>query len=130
MATIGKKRWAGRIASGLAISFLTFDSIIKVLALAPAVQATAQLGYPANMVTGLGILELACMIAYAVPRTSVAGAILLTGWLGGAIATHLRIGSPLVSHTLFPVYVAALVWGGLWLRSERLRQLFSLEAQP
>jgi len=130
MATVGKKRWAGRIASGLAISFLTFDSIIKVLALAPAVQATAQLGYPANMVTGLGILELACVIVYAVPRTSALGAILLTGWLGGAIATHLRIGSPLVSHTLFPVYVAALVWGGLWLRSERLRQLFSLEAQP
>jgi len=130
MATIGKKRWAGRIASGLAISFLTFDSIIKVLALAPAVQATAQLGYPANMVTGLGILELACVIVYAVPRTSALGAILLTGWLGGAIATHLRIGSPLVSHTLFPVYVAALVWGGLWLRSERLRQLFSQEAQP
>ena len=130
MATSGKKQWAGRIASGLVISFLTFDSIIKVLALAPAVQATAQLGYPANMVTGLGILELACVIVYAVPRTSALGAILLTGWLGGAIATHLRIGSPLVSHTLFPVYVAALIWGGLWLRSERVRQLLSLGVRP
>ena len=130
MATSGKKQWAGRIASGLVISFLMFDSVIKVLALAPAVQATAQLGYPANMVTGLGILELACVIVYAVPRTSALGAILLTGWLGGAIATHFRIGSPLVSHTLFPVYVAALIWGGLWLRSERVRQLLSLGVRP
>ena len=130
MATSGKKQWAGRIASGLVISFLIFDSVIKVLALAPAVQATAQLGYPANMVTGLGILELACVIVYAVPRTSALGAILLTGWLGGAIATHFRIGSPLVSHTLFPVYVAALIWGGLWLRSERVRQLLSLGVRP
>ena len=130
MATSGKKQWAGRIASGLVISFLIFDSVIKVLALAPAVQATAQLGYPPGVVSGLGILELACLIAYVVPRTSVLGAVLLTGWLGGAIATHFRIGSPLVSHTLFPVYVAALIWGGLWLRSERVRQLLSLGVRP
>jgi hypothetical protein len=129
MATAGKKEWAGRIASGLVISFLIFDSVIKVFALGPAVQATTELGYPASVVTGLGIIELVCLLAYIVPRTSVLGAILLTGWLGGAIATHLRMGSPLVSHTLFPIYVAALIWGGLWLRSERLRQLFSLEAR-
>jgi hypothetical protein len=129
MATAGKKEWAGRIASGLVSAFLIFDSVIKVFALGPAVQATTELGYPASVVTGLGIIELVCLLAYIVPRTSVLGAILLTGWLGGAIATHLRMGSPLVSHTLFPIYVAALIWGGLWLRSERLRQLFSLEAR-
>jgi len=117
--------WAGRIISALAILFLTFDSIIKVLNLAPAVEATTQLGYPASLVIGLGLLELACLIVYVIPRTSVLGAILLTGYLGGAIATQVRAGSPLFS-VVFPLIISALIWGGLFLRDERLRALIPL----
>jgi hypothetical protein len=120
--TIGRKRlWAGRVISGFAVLFLLFDTVIKVLQLAPAMEGTTQLGYPAHLVAVIGAIELVCLAAYVFPRTSVLGAVLLTGYLGGAIATHLRIGSPLPSHTLFPIYVAALIWGGLYLRDARLR---------
>jgi hypothetical protein len=115
--------WAGRIISGLAVLFLLFDSLIKVLKLAPAVEGTTALGYPATAVRGIGIIELVCLLFYVIPRTSVLGAILLTGYLGGAIATHVRVGSPLLTHTLFPIYVALLIWGGLFLRDDRLRAL-------
>jgi DoxX-like protein len=118
-----KGLWAGRIVSGLAVLFLLFDSLIKVMKLAPAVEGTTALGYPATAVRGIGIIELICLILYVVPRTSVFGAILLTGYLGGAIATHVRVGSPLLTHTLFPIYVALLIWGGLFLRDDRLRVL-------
>ena len=121
-----KSIWAGRTISGLAVLFLLFDSVLKVMELAPAVEGTAQLGYPESAVLGIGILELVCVVAYVIPRTSVLGAILLTGFLGGAIATHVRIGSPFFTHTFFPVYVAALVWGGLFLREDRLRALLPL----
>jgi DoxX-like family len=117
--------WAGRIVSALAIVFLAFDSVIKVLNLPPAVEATTQLGYPTGLVVGLGILELACLAIYAIPRTAVLGAILLTGYLGGAIATQVRAGSPLFS-VVFPVIVGALIWGGLFVRDERLRALIPL----
>jgi hypothetical protein len=103
--------------------FLTFDTAIKVLKLAPAVQGTTQLGYPASAVLWIGLIELVCLALYLVPRTSVLGALVLTGYLGGAIATHVRLGSPLLSHTLFPIYVALLLWGGLYLRETRLREL-------
>ena len=115
--------WAGRIASGLVVLFLLFDCVIKVLRLPFAVEATTQLGYPAGAVFPIGVVELACLALYAIPRTSVLGAILLTGHLGGAVATHLRAGSPLLGYTLFPLYVAAVLWGGLYLRNARLRMV-------
>lgn len=118
-----KALWTGRVLSGLAIFFMAFDSVGKVLALPPFIQGTTELGFAASAVTGLGLVELACVVLYVIPRTSVLGAILMTGWFGGAIATHLRLGSPLFSHTLFPVYVAVLVWGGLFLRNTRLRSV-------
>ncbi len=114
---------AGYILTGLVVLFLSFDGVIKVLRLAPAVQGTTQLGYPAGMVLWIGLIELVCVVLYLLPQTSVLGALLLTGYLGGAIATHVRIGSPLLSHTLFPIYVALLVWGGLYLRDARLREV-------
>jgi hypothetical protein len=115
--------WAGRIASGLVTAFLLFDAVIHVLQLPFAVEGTTQLGYPASSVFTIGVAELVCLVLYVIPRTSVLGAILLTGYLGGAVATHLRVGSPLVGFTLFPFYVGALLWGGLYLRNERLRAL-------
>lgn len=112
--------WAGRIISALAVLFLIFDGGIKVLQLAPAVDGSVQLGYPAHLVLGLGLLELACLIVYLIPRTALLGAVLLTGYLGGAVATHLRIGSPVFS-VIFPVILGTLLWGGLYLRDARLR---------
>jgi hypothetical protein len=122
--TISKKRlWAGRIISGLAVAFLLFDTVIKVLRMAPAVEGTVRLGYPASAVLGIGIVELACLVLYIVPRSSILGAVLLTGYLGGAIASQVRVGNPLFTHVLFPIYVAALIWGGLYLRDDRVRAL-------
>ena len=87
---------------------------------------TVQLGYPEGVVRWLGIVELVCLAAYVVPRTAVLGAILLTGYFGGAVATHVRMGNPLFTHVLFPIYVAVLVWGGLYLREDRLWALVPL----
>jgi hypothetical protein len=117
--------WIGRILSTLAVLFLIFDSMIKVLNTAPAVEATTQLGYAANLVVGIGVLELACLMIYLIPRVAVLGAILLTGYLGGAIATQVRAGAPLFS-IIFPIIGGALVWGGLYLREDRLRALLPL----
>jgi hypothetical protein len=117
---------AGLILTALAVLFLTFDTLIKVAALAPAVEGTIALGYPASAVRVIGILELLCLAAYLYPPTAVLGAVLFTGYLGGAVATHLRAGSPLLTHILFPLYVAGLVWGGLYLRENRLRSLLPL----
>jgi hypothetical protein len=119
--TTSKARWAGRIAGGLVFAFLTFDTAVKLLMLAPATQGTGSLGWPVSAVPVIGTIELLCLLAYAIPRTAPIGAVLLTGYLGGAVATHLRIGSPLFSHVLFPLYVAVLVWGGLYLRDRRVR---------
>jgi hypothetical protein len=118
-----KERWAGRILSGLAVLFLAFDAAMKVLKLPAAVEGTTQLGYPENVVLPLGLIQVVCLIVYLIPRTSVVGAILWAGYLGGAIATHVRVQSPLASHILFPIYVAMLLWGGLWLRDARVRSL-------
>ena len=115
--------WAGRIISGLTVAFLTFDSVLKLLRLPVAVQGTVQLGYPESTVLAIGIIQSVCVIAYVVPRSSILGAILLTGYLGGAVATHVRIGSPLLSHTLFAVFIGVLVWLGLYLRDKELRAL-------
>ena len=115
--------WTGRTLTALAVLFLIFDATVKLLQLTPAVDATAQLGFKASVLVPLGIIEVLCLAAYLVPQTSVAGAILWTGYLGGAVAAQLRVGNPLFSNVLFPVYVAALLWGGLWLREQRLREL-------
>jgi hypothetical protein len=111
----------GVTLSVLAALFLIFDGVIKLFDLEMVRQSMAELGYPVGLAVGIGLLELACLALYVVPRTSVLGAVLLTGYLGGAIATHVRIGNPLFSHVLFPTYVAALLWGGLFLRDHRLR---------
>jgi hypothetical protein len=112
-APIPKGRlWAGRFLSGLAVLFLLFDSVIKLMVIPPVVDSFTQLGYPVSAARGIGLLELVCLIIYVISRTSILGAILLTGYLGGAVATHVRVGSPLFTHILFPIYVAALLWGG------------------
>jgi hypothetical protein len=118
--------WTGRILSSLAILFLLFDSTIKLLRLPMVAESTAQLGYPASLAFTIGLIELICLIVYMIPPTSILGAVLLTGYLGGAIATHVRIGSPLFTHILFPIYIAALIWGGLYLRDVRVRTLVPL----
>ena len=118
-------RWTGYAMSGLVILFLLFDGGIKLVPLEIVTQTSGEIGLPtdASFARLLGILTLIGVVLYAIPRTSVLGAILLTGYMGGAIATHLRIGSPLFSHTLFGVYLGLLIWGGLYLREPRLRQL-------
>jgi hypothetical protein len=114
---------AGRILSGLSIAFLLLDAGMKIAQAPAAVDGTVQLGYPVETILGIGLVQLACLALYAAPRTAVLGALLLTGYLGGAVATHVRVGNPLFSHILFPTYVAALVWGGLYLRDARVRAL-------
>src|SRR5262245_38086700 len=118
--------WTARIMSGLPALFLLVDAVGKLVKPAPVVEGTIQLGYPESVILGLGIVLLVCTVLYIVPRTAILGAILLTGYLGGAVATHVRVGSPLFSHVLFPVYLGLLIWGGLYLRDERLRALFPL----
>ena len=112
----------GNILSGLAILFLLFDSVIKVAQAAPAVESTVQLGYPAEYVVVFGLAELVCLALYVFPRTAVLGAILLTGWFGGAMATHVRAGSPVFS-VIFPILLGLMVWGGLFLRDARMRDV-------
>jgi hypothetical protein len=116
-------RWVGTGATAMAVAFLAFDAAMKVLQVAPAVEGTAQLGYPAGVLLPLGLIQVACLALYLTPRTAVLGAVLWTGYLGGAIATHVRVESPLLTHTLFPIYVAALLWAGLWVRDARVRRL-------
>jgi pimeloyl-ACP methyl ester carboxylesterase len=113
--------WTGRLLSGLVVLFLTFDSIAKLLRAQPVIDATIQLGWPTGAIVGLGATLLSSVIVYLIPRTSLLGAVLLTGYLGGAVATHVRVGDPLFSHALFPVYVASFAWSGLVLRDARLR---------
>jgi len=123
-----KMLWTGRIVSAVVVLFLLFDSVIKFIKPAPVIEASAHLGLPDSLVVVLGIVLLACTAIYAIPRTSILGAILLTGYLGGAVATHLRIGDPLFSQALFPVYMGVLLWGGLFLREDRLRALIPLRS--
>jgi hypothetical protein len=123
-----KELWIGRTLSGLPVLFLLFDSLGKFVRPAPVVAGTLQLGYPETVILPLGMVLLACTVLYVVPRTSVLGAILLTGYLGGAVATHVRVGNPLWTHVLFPIYVGTLIWAGLLLRESRLRALFPLRS--
>lgn len=119
--------WTGRILSGLMSLFLLADGVAKLFKPAPVVEGTVKLGYPESVIVGLGIVLVASTVLYMIPRTSVLGAILLTGYLGGAVATHLRVGDPLLTHTLFPVFFGMLIWGGLYLRNRRVRALFPLK---
>src|SRR5262245_11944051 len=115
--------WAGRILSGLLVVFLLFDGAIKLVPLDVVNTTSQELGIPVHLSRTLGVMTLVCVLLYAWPRTAVLGAILLTGYLGGAIYVHVRAGSPLLSHTLFGVYLGLIAWGGLWLRDARLRAL-------
>lgn len=120
--------WAGRIMSGLAILFLIFDGVIKLVEIGPVAESFTQLGYPVSLARTIGAIELVCVVIYLIPRTSVLGALLWTGYLGGAVATHVRVGSPLFTHVLFPIYIALLLWGGLFVRDARLRALIPLRS--
>lgn len=115
--------WIGRILSGLVVLFLLFDGITKVMRVSYVLAANTQLGLPENLVIPIGITLLVCTAFYVIPQTAFLGAILLTGYLGGAVAIQLRVGHPLFSQTLFPVYFGALVWLSLYLREGRLRPL-------
>jgi len=126
-ATSKKMLWTGRIISALVVLFLLLDAVVKVLKLAPAVEAGTRLGYSESAVFGIGILLLVCTALYVIPRTAILGAILLTGYLGGATATHVRVGADLFP-ILFPIILGAFVWLGIYLRDERLRALFPLRS--
>ena len=115
--------WTGRVLTGLAILFLVFDAAIKFAPIPPVVDAMARLGYPRPLAPAIGVLALVGVALYAFPKTAIIGAIFLTAFLGGATASQVRIGEPLFTHVLFPSYVAALLWGGLWLRDPRTRAL-------
>lgn len=121
-----RARIVGWTLSGLLIAFLLFDGLIKPPPLQPVLNTMPALGWPVGAARLLGVLTLACTALYAWPRTAALGAILLTAYLGGAVATHVRIGSPLFSHILFGVYLGLFAWGGLWLRDPRLRALIPL----
>jgi hypothetical protein len=120
---------AGWAMSGLAIAFLLMDASMKLLALPVVLQAQAELGFEGvGMARELGAILLACTLLYAAPQTAVLGAIMLTGYLGGAVAVKMRIGDPLFTHVLFGVYVGFVVWGGIYLRDARLREIFPLRS--
>lgn len=121
-------QWAGWTMSGIVILFLLMDGTIKLIPLSPVIDSMSQLGFQSTdgLARGLGVLTLVCAALYAWPRTSVLGAILLTGLFGGAMATHLRVESPLFSHLLFGFYLGLLTWGGLYLRDSRIRALLPI----
>ena len=114
--------WAGRIISALPVLFLLVDGIMKLVKPAVVVEATVQLGYPESVIVGLGLVLVACTVLYLIPRTAVLGAILLTGYLGGAVATHVRVGGPFFP-IIFPVILGAMLWVGLYLRDERVQSI-------
>jgi hypothetical protein len=122
--------WIGWIMSGIVVLFLLFDGITKLIMIDPVVDATIRIGFPLDVIRPLGIVCLACAILYAIPRTSILGAILLTGFLGGAVASKVRLEDPLFSQVLFGVYVGVLAWAGLYLRDGRLRSLIPLRRGP
>jgi hypothetical protein len=124
-----KKLWAGIVISALPALFLLIDGVMKLVKPPEVVETTVQLGYPESVILGLGIVLIACTVIYVIPRTAVLGAILLTGYLGGAVATHVRIGNPLFTHILVPIYFGALIWGGLFLRDERISKHLQSGAQ-
>ena len=117
--------WAGRIISGITVLFLIFDGVTKVMKVPQVMAASAKMGYPASAIVGTGITLLICVALYVIPQTSIFGAILLTGYLGGAVATHVFVRDP-VFDTVFPIIFGVLVWGGLFLRDGQLRGLIPL----
>jgi DoxX-like family len=127
-ATSPKRLWASRVLSGLPALLLLVDGGMKLFKPAVVVEATAQLGYPESTIVGIGMVLLASTVLYLIPRTAILGAVLLTGYLGGAVATHVRVGAP-PFNDLFPVVCGALLWGGLWLRDRRVRDLLPLRAR-
>jgi hypothetical protein len=118
--------WAGRVLSGIFVLFMIFDVTIKLIRLPVVAETMIQMGWPPEMGFVIGVIEAIILVLYVIPRTSVLGAVLMTAVLGGAVATHVRIGSPLASHVLFGVYLGLFAWGGLWLRDASLRRLFPL----
>lgn len=118
-------RWVGRILSGLVIVFLMVDGAIKLVPWPIVTETMDRMGYGSSdtLMRGLGAITIVCTVLYAIPPTSILGAILLTGYLGGAIASHVRIDSPLFTHTLFGLYLGLMLWVGLWLRDRNLRRL-------
>ena len=118
----------GRVLSGLVIVFMLFDGAVKLVPWPVVTETMDRIGYGSSesLARSLGIITIVCTVLYAIPPTSILGAILLTGYLGGAMASHLRIGSPLFTHTLFGLYLGLMVWGGLWLRDRSLRRLMPL----
>ena len=116
--------WAGRVISALAVLFMLFDGAIKLVKIAPVTEAFAHLGYPESVAITIGTLELVCTALYVIPRTSLFGALLLTGFLGGAVSTHVRVGDPLFP-IFFPFLIGAMIWGGLYLTDSRLRVLLA-----
>jgi hypothetical protein len=118
--------WAGWILTGLFAAFMIFDTVIKLIRLPVVAESLVQLGYPPSVGFGIGVLEAVLLGLYLIPRTSVLGAVLMTGVMGGAVASHLRLGHPWPSHILFGVYLGLFAWGGLWLRQPALRAVFPL----
>jgi hypothetical protein len=116
-------RWSGRVLTGIPVAFMLFDAAVKFTHLPAVAEASLQLGWPTHLNPVLGVLILGCLALYLWPRTAALGATLFTGYLGGAVAIHLRVGHPLGTHVLFPVYVGALFWAGLALRDARVRTL-------
>ena len=114
-------RWSGRVLTGIPVAFMLFDAAIKFAHIPEVAEASLQLGWPTRLNPVLAVLILGCLALYLWPRTAALGATLFTGYLGGAVAIHLRVGDPLATHVLFPVYVAALLWTGLVLRDSRVR---------
>lgn len=123
-----QKLWTGRILKYLPVLFLFFDSIPKILKIDPVVKATIELGYPESIIPVLGIILFTCTVLYLIPKTSFLGAVLLTGYLGGAVATQVRIESPLFTHILFPVYLGILIWGGLLIGNKLLQKIMFLQS--
>jgi hypothetical protein len=119
--------WTGYVLTALVTLFMIMDFVMKFMNLPIVISTTESLGWSANKVMLLGAILLPCTVLYVIPQTSILGAILITGYLGGAVATHIRIDSPLFSHILFGVYLGVMMWGGLWLREPRLRALFPLK---
>jgi len=120
----GKQLWTGRILTGIAGAFFLFDAVMKLVKPAPVVKATLELGYPESTIVGIGIALLLCTVLYLIPRTSIFGAVLLTGYLGGAVASNVRAGTP-TFNIIFPVVFACIAWGALYLRDRRVRALLA-----
>ncbi|MGH7651963.1 MAG: DoxX family protein [Gemmatimonadaceae bacterium] len=122
-ATSKRTIWAGRIISGLGAAFMVFDAVVHISKSPAVIEGFSKAGFSISLLVPLSIIELICIVLYVIPATAVLGAILLTAYLGGAVATNVRMGMPLFSYTLAPVYIAIVLWLGLWLRDTRVRSL-------